>query len=95
MATRKDGLMQRPCGKWSETPCHIDCATVGEWNAANYDWAQRTVTYQETDNGDYRVTGAMRRNAVTGRYVVRTAPRRWGKTAALEAIQRQYEEGSD
>lgn len=54
--------MQRPCGQWSETPCHIDCATVGEWNAATYAWA---------------------------------TPRRSGKTAALEAIQRQYEEGSD
>lgn len=39
--------MLRPCGKWSETPCHIDCATVGEWNAVNYDWAKRKARGQE------------------------------------------------
>lgn len=91
--------MQRPCGQWSETPCHIDCATVGEWNAANYDWAKRArERRQEREHGLWaELERAAEQYAQIPEYLrpVITVPRRAGKTAALEAIQRQLEEGRD
>lgn len=30
--------MIRACGSESDTPCHLDCATGEEWNAATIQW---------------------------------------------------------
>lgn len=45
----------------------------------------RDVAFQKLDNGTYRVVGAMRRSAVTGRFVTESASRRSPSTRPSES----------